>query len=48
MFLIDITFNIVYFVLLFLQKVLFNYFGGIIIIFIQMIGYYYTVLDSPQ
>lgn len=46
MFFLDLTFNLFYGILLFLQKVLFNYFGGVIVIFVQMIGYYYTVLET--
>lgn len=43
-FLLDITFNVLYTIMLFFSKTLFSYFGGVIVIIIQMLGYWYTNL----
>ena len=39
-FLLDLSFNLTYTVLIFMQKVIFNYFGGIIVIMNMIVGYY--------
>jgi hypothetical protein len=41
---LDITFNVLYTIMLMFSKTLFNYFGGVIVILIQMLGYWYTNL----
>ena len=43
-FLLDMLMNLIYTVMINLQVVFFNYFGGIFVIFVQMLGFYYTGL----
>jgi hypothetical protein len=43
-FLCDFIFNVIYFLCLALQKTVFNYLGGFLVIIIQMAGYYFTTL----
>lgn len=41
MFVLDCFFDVAYLVIMNLQRVLFNYFGGLIVVIVQMIGFYY-------
>ena len=45
-FLCDFIFNVLYFLCLALQKTVFNYLGGFLVIIIQMAGYYFTTLQE--
>lgn len=49
LFILDLFFDLTYMTIVNIQRVIFNYLGGVVVVFVQMVGFYFTqMVPEPE